>query len=284
MPVIWVEVGGCGGKHDFPAERGGARPPAGDDGADQPKVPQHPDVAGGRRGAGGAGPDGAGVQGVYPDGGRGRFRPAIRVGCAWWRAGRIGCCRAPRLIRRMAPRATYIMAVGGLRVFRGADGRPSQPLGRRWGWGNSWGEGVVNVSGCPAHPDWMVGTPRPTCCCMGSRRWMSTDALTLFYGETVHARCTRRSFFDQRVFAKKLGDPECMFELGCKGADHLRGLSPAAVELLSELAGEGQHPLHRLHGADHSPTGWSLFSKPPFELEDRDGAPGAGRPKGGRGR
>jgi hydrogenase small subunit len=40
---------------------------------------------------------------------------------------------------------------------------------------------------------------------------------TLFYGQTIHAGCQRRSYFDNGVFAKNLGDPECMFSLGCMG-------------------------------------------------------------------
>ena len=39
----------------------------------------------------------------------------------------------------------------------------------------------------------------------------------LFYGVTIHDRCPRRSFFDNGIFAKKLGEQTCMFKLGCRG-------------------------------------------------------------------
>ena len=39
----------------------------------------------------------------------------------------------------------------------------------------------------------------------------------MFYSQTIHDRCERRSFFDKGVFAKKLGDGGCMFKLGCRG-------------------------------------------------------------------
>ena len=39
----------------------------------------------------------------------------------------------------------------------------------------------------------------------------------LFYKETIHDHCTRRYYFDNGIFAAKLGDPECMFKLGCRG-------------------------------------------------------------------
>jgi hydrogenase small subunit len=40
---------------------------------------------------------------------------------------------------------------------------------------------------------------------------------TLFYGQTIHSICQRRSYFDQGSFAAELGDPECMYSLGCMG-------------------------------------------------------------------
>ncbi len=39
----------------------------------------------------------------------------------------------------------------------------------------------------------------------------------IFYGITIHDRCSRRSLFDRGIFATKLGADECMFKLGCRG-------------------------------------------------------------------
>jgi hydrogenase small subunit len=38
-----------------------------------------------------------------------------------------------------------------------------------------------------------------------------------FYGKLIHGNCQRRAYFDEGKFAKKHGDPGCLFELGCKG-------------------------------------------------------------------
>jgi hydrogenase small subunit len=38
-----------------------------------------------------------------------------------------------------------------------------------------------------------------------------------FYGQTIHENCPRRAYYDERKFAKKLSDPGCLYELGCKG-------------------------------------------------------------------
>ena len=40
-----------------------------------------------------------------------------------------------------------------------------------------------------------------------------------YYSETIHERCPRRRFFDKGVYAKKFGDEECMFLLGCRGPE-----------------------------------------------------------------
>jgi len=39
----------------------------------------------------------------------------------------------------------------------------------------------------------------------------------IFFGSTVHEHCPRRAYFDEGKFAKKLSDPGCLLELGCKG-------------------------------------------------------------------
>jgi hydrogenase small subunit len=78
---------------------------------------------------------------------------------------------------------------------------------------------LVNLPGCPAHPDWFVGTvasillnglPGPD---------DLDDYLRpkTFYGQLIHENCPRRAYFDEGKFAKKLGDEGCLYELGCKG-------------------------------------------------------------------
>ena len=77
---------------------------------------------------------------------------------------------------------------------------------------------VVNIPGCPMHPDWFVGT-------ISVVLFSGADALeldklgrpTLFYGELIHENCPRRADFDKGKFAQKLGEPGCLYMLGCKG-------------------------------------------------------------------
>jgi len=77
---------------------------------------------------------------------------------------------------------------------------------------------VVNLPGCPLHPEWFTGT-------VSVILFSGVDALELdqlgrprlFYGQLIHENCPRRADFDKGKFAEKLGDPGCLYKLGCKG-------------------------------------------------------------------
>lgn len=78
---------------------------------------------------------------------------------------------------------------------------------------------VINVSGCPPHPDWFVGTVA-SLLLLGLPPAEQLDDFgrpLAFYGKLIHENCQRRAYFDEGKFAKKHGDPGCLLELGCKG-------------------------------------------------------------------
>lgn len=78
---------------------------------------------------------------------------------------------------------------------------------------------VINVPGCPPHPDWMVGTVAMVML----KGLPGPDELDYalrpkaFYGKLIHDNCPRRAFFDTGQFAKHPGEPGCLYEIGCKG-------------------------------------------------------------------
>jgi hydrogenase small subunit len=78
---------------------------------------------------------------------------------------------------------------------------------------------LVNVPGCPPHPDWFVKTVAGILLFGLPKREELDDWLRpkTFYGKLIHENCPRRPSFDAGVFAKKPGDPGCLFERGCKG-------------------------------------------------------------------
>jgi hydrogenase small subunit len=77
---------------------------------------------------------------------------------------------------------------------------------------------VVNVPGCPPHPDWFVGTV--SVILFSGAEALDLDQLSrpkLFYGQLIHENCPRRADFDKGKFAEKPGDAGCLYKAGCKG-------------------------------------------------------------------
>ena len=78
---------------------------------------------------------------------------------------------------------------------------------------------VINIPGCPCHPDWFIGTvakillygmPKP-------KELDEFGRLKLFFGRSVHNRCINRDYLDEGIFASRFGQEGCLLELGCKG-------------------------------------------------------------------
>jgi hydrogenase small subunit len=124
----------------------------------------------------------------------------------------------------LAKDAAAVVALGTCASFGGIPSGAPNPTGvvsigellKREGVGTP----VVNIPGCPPHPDWLTGTLVAV-----ARYGLGPVAGTLddlsrpamFYGKLIHETCPRRADFDAARFAKKFGDPGCLYELGCKG-------------------------------------------------------------------
>jgi hydrogenase small subunit len=77
---------------------------------------------------------------------------------------------------------------------------------------------VVNLPGCPVHPEWFTGTVSVVM--FSGLAAVELDNIgrpTLFYGQLIHENCPRRADFDKGRFAEKLGDEGCLYKVGCKG-------------------------------------------------------------------
>ncbi len=77
---------------------------------------------------------------------------------------------------------------------------------------------VVNLPGCPLHPEWFTGTI--SVILFSGAQALDLDELArpkLFYGQLIHENCPRRADFDKGKFAQELGDPGCLYNIGCKG-------------------------------------------------------------------
>lgn len=120
------------------------------------------------------------------------------------------------LIQRIVPKAKYVVAAGTCATFGGPSAARPNPSGSAGLWEIVDPRLVINVSGCPVNPDWLTGTLFHLLA-FGPPEVDRYQRPTLFYGQTVHSICQRRSYFDTGSFAVRLGDPKCMFSLGCMG-------------------------------------------------------------------
>jgi hydrogenase small subunit len=78
---------------------------------------------------------------------------------------------------------------------------------------------LLNIPGCPPHPDWFVGTLAKVLL-LGLPKSEELDEHKrpqTFYGKLIHENCPRRAYFEEGKFAKAFGQPGCLNELGCKG-------------------------------------------------------------------
>jgi len=114
----------------------------------------------------------------------------------------MGTCSAFGGIPAGNPNPTECMSIGQLLIREGI----KVPL--------------VNIPGCPPHPDWFVGTLMAVAMYGLPAVAATLDELhrpSMYYGKLIHETCPRRADFDAARFAKKFGEPGCLYELGCKG-------------------------------------------------------------------
>lgn len=126
-----------------------------------------------------------------------------------------GPVTALEAVRRLGEAAQYVVAIGTCASFGGASSAAPNLTGSL-AVGQVLKRQVINVSGCPVNPDWFVGTLAHLLM-YGVPELDELNRPKLFYGFTVHRHCQRRSYFDKKDFAKRLGDIECMFSQGCSG-------------------------------------------------------------------
>jgi len=135
------------------------------------------------------------------------------------------------IVRRLAERARYVIAMGTCSAFGGVHAAPPNPTdatGLQFHkeepgglfppeWRSAGGLPVINCAGCPCHPDTMVqtllmlhiGLPLPL------------DALNrpkAFFSTMVHQGCTRNEYHEHHIEETELGGKGCLyFNLGCQG-------------------------------------------------------------------
>ena len=136
-------------------------------------------------------------------------------------------------IMRIAVRARHVVAVGSCASFGGitaAGINPTDACGLQYDSGvgggllgpyfrDEQGFPVINIAGCPPHPDWIT----ETLSALAHGRLTPADlddyGRPRFYADQlVHHGCPRNEYYEFKASAGKPSDQGCLMEqLGCKG-------------------------------------------------------------------
>lgn len=122
---------------------------------------------------------------------------------------------ALKAIQILGEKAAHVIAVGACASHGGLSAAKPNP-GQCVGIKRLLNRQVIQLPGCPCHPDWFIGTLAHLLL-YGEPELDDLNRPLLFYSTLIHDRCPRRSYFDQGIFAEKLGEETCMFKLGCRG-------------------------------------------------------------------
>ncbi len=153
-------------------------------------------------------------------------------------------------VQELTARALKTVCVGTCASFGGipASGcNPTKAMGVR----QFTGLPTINISGCPANPDWVVWAVVQLL--LGNSPTLDADGRpvdlygTDFYGDSepylIHDKCPRNNGPDT-VFAANFGeDGNCMFNLGCRGPSTKSRCKHAWCGIGGNLSGD-PHPGH----------------------------------------
>ncbi len=121
---------------------------------------------------------------------------------------------------RAANKADAIVAVGSCAASGGIPAAENNPTGAKsvpdFLTSNGIKKPIISIPGCPAHPDWMVGTLVHVIK-FGIPKLDSQGRPKMFYGKLLHDQCPRFSDYERENFAKTFSEDGCLFKLGCLG-------------------------------------------------------------------
>lgn len=137
--------------------------------------------------------------------------------------GAVGEVSLEEHLSSLGAKATAVVALGTCAAYGGIPAAAPNPSGcqgvRELLKKKGVPTPVINVPGCPPHPDWFVGTVAKVLL-SGIPPEEELDDWgrpLLFYRNLIHENCPRRAAFNEGKFAKKPGEAGCLYELGCKG-------------------------------------------------------------------
>ena len=137
------------------------------------------------------------------------------------------------ILAQLAPRARHVVAVGSCAAFGGvaaAGVNPTDACGLQYDgeaeggllggeFRDRTGLPVINIAGCPTHPDWISETLIALARGALGREDLDDLGRPRFYADQlVHHGCPRNEFYEFKASAAKPSDQGCLMEqMGCKG-------------------------------------------------------------------
>lgn len=131
-------------------------------------------------------------------------------------------------LKRLAPRAAAVIAIGTCATWGGIPAAIGNPTGAMSvmdflgaNYRSAFGLPVINIPGCSPIGDNFTETvaaillflqglgPLPEFDELGRPAWL--------FRETVHQQCVLAGFYEEGSFAERYGDKECLVEIGCWG-------------------------------------------------------------------
>jgi len=136
-------------------------------------------------------------------------------------------------LRRLVPRARHVVAVGSCAAYGGitsAGANLTDACGLQYDGAEcggllgadfiaAAGLPVINIAGCPTHPDWISETLIALARNQLAAKDLDECARPRFYADQlVHHGCRRNEYYEFKASAEQPGDQGCLMEhLGCKG-------------------------------------------------------------------
>lgn len=119
-------------------------------------------------------------------------------------------------VKKLGSSAKAVLNVGTCSAFGGIPAGEPNPTGAQPVSKIVPKATIINIPGCPPHPDWVIGTISHVLL-FGIPALDDDKRPKVFYGKNVHENCERYSYFEADQFAQDYGQEGCYYELGCKG-------------------------------------------------------------------
>jgi len=122
-------------------------------------------------------------------------------------------------VKDLGPKAKAVIALGACATHGGIPAGKPNPTGAK-GVRDILGKQatVINIPGCPVHPDWFVGT-LVHLIMYGIPELDDRARPKMFFADTIHQNCPNYSYYIDGKFASKFGEKGCLIMLGCKGPE-----------------------------------------------------------------